>query len=504
MKEFIARNKFYLISYFVLAVIYFIGRITNLTDLPIFTDEAIYIRWGQIAKQDAAWRYIALTDGKQPLLIWLMMISLRLFSDPLFAGRIVSVLSGFGSMIGIGVLAYELFGKKRIALFSSLLYLTSPFTLMYDRMALMDSLVMFFSIWSLYLAIVLVRRIRLDIALLLAMSLGGGMLTKTSGFLSMYMLPITLLLFDYSRKNLKWQLLKWLGLVGLAAVLSQIYYSVLRLSPWFHMISEKDKTFIYPFNEWLLHPFQFYFGNMRGLIDWMSGYLTVPIIVLVFIAVLFIAKNWREKLLLLIWSLAPLNALALFGKVLYPRFILFMAMPLLILAAWSVNYLVNRLHKRYTGAILCALLLIYPVFVQLKIIFSIVTAPIPYSDQGQYINDWPAGWGIRESVDILERETERHEITVFTEGTFGLLPYGIEIYLVDDKNIKIIGLWPSPKTYTDEMNQTIATMPTYYIANQFQEFPEEWEGELIAEYQKGNRWNRKLRLYRLLPVLPRE
>ena len=49
--------------------LYFATRIPHLATLPIFTDEAIYIRWGQIAKNDAAWRFISLTDGKQPLFI---------------------------------------------------------------------------------------------------------------------------------------------------------------------------------------------------------------------------------------------------------------------------------------------------------------------------------------------------------------------------------------------------------------------------------------------------
>src|SRR3989344_4171474 len=90
-------------------VFYFTLRLTNLANLPIFTDEAIYIRWAQIAKQDASWRFIALTDGKQPLFVWTAMITLRLIADPLVAGRMVSVIAGFGSLAGIFFLGRELF-----------------------------------------------------------------------------------------------------------------------------------------------------------------------------------------------------------------------------------------------------------------------------------------------------------------------------------------------------------------------------------------------------------
>lgn len=47
-----------------LVAAYFFSRLVNLTLLPIFTDEAIYIHWTQIAEGDAAWRFISLVDGK--------------------------------------------------------------------------------------------------------------------------------------------------------------------------------------------------------------------------------------------------------------------------------------------------------------------------------------------------------------------------------------------------------------------------------------------------------
>jgi 4-amino-4-deoxy-L-arabinose transferase-like glycosyltransferase len=181
--------------------VYFISRLTNLTDLPIFTDEAIYIRWAQIGGNDPEWRFISLTDGKQPLFVWGIMAALRIFSDPLFAGRIVSVAAGFLSLIGIGVLAGTLFKNIKIGCIASLLYLTSSFSLMYDRLALMDSLLATFSIWSLYLLVLTVRHIRLDTALLLGMTIGGAVLTKTSGFISVYLMPFAALLFDFKQKN---------------------------------------------------------------------------------------------------------------------------------------------------------------------------------------------------------------------------------------------------------------------------------------------------------------
>ena len=49
---------------------YIVMRTVNLTKFPIFSDEAIYIHWAKVAWHDAAWRFISLTDGKQPLQTW--------------------------------------------------------------------------------------------------------------------------------------------------------------------------------------------------------------------------------------------------------------------------------------------------------------------------------------------------------------------------------------------------------------------------------------------------
>ena len=81
--------------------LYFITRLILLGNFPIFTDEAIYVRWAQIASNDAAWRFISLTDGKQPMLIWFGMIFVKFIQDPLTAVRLVSVVSGLFSLVGI-------------------------------------------------------------------------------------------------------------------------------------------------------------------------------------------------------------------------------------------------------------------------------------------------------------------------------------------------------------------------------------------------------------------
>lgn len=492
------------IGIFLLVVLYFFTRLFALTGLPIFTDEAIYIRWSQIGMRDANWRFISLTDGKQPMFTWIMMVLLKVFEsmDPLWAGRLTSVIAGFGTLVGVWFVAGELFRDKRVSWAASIGYILLPFSTWYDRVALYDSLVAAFAVWSLYLGIRLVRTFRLDTALLLGMVLGAGMLNKSSGFLSLYFLPATLLLFDWQSTE-KWKkLLRWIGLVMISAILSQVFYSVLRLSPFFHMVEQKDNVFIFSVSEWLNQPFRFLAGNLRGMFDWVRHYLTLP----VFIAVLLpLFTRWpknRERWFLYIWWALPFAALATFAKILYPRFIFFMMMPLLIVAASSAVMVWDMMKHRVARVLLIIVLLVPSLYMDWFIITNPVAAPIPESERGQFLDDWPAGYGVKEVVTYLSAEAAQQKIRVFTEGTFGLLPYAIEIYLVDNPNVHITGMWPLPESMPETMVSAASESATYFILNETQTKPN-WPMTLIGEYRKGMREDKRmLRFYRVDATVP--
>jgi len=484
-----------------LVAAYLVSRLFNLTGLPIFTDEAIYIRWSQIGLQDANWRFISLSDGKQPMFTWVMMVLLRVFDglDPLFIGRLTSVLAGLGTLLGLWVISYELFRDKRVAWMTSVMYIILPFSAWYDRVALYDSMVGTFAVWSLYLAVRLVRHVRLDTALILGMVLGGGMLNKSSGFLSLYFLPATLLLFDWQANNVWRRLVRWAGLVMVAAVLSQIFYSVLRLSPLFHMVGQKDNVFIFSVTEWLNQPFRFLAGNLRGMFDWLRNYMTIPVFIAAFVPMFVRWPKMRETWLLYFWWILPFVALANFAKILYPRFIFFMMLPLLMVSSYTMVSLWDRLKNRYMRLVLIAVLLLPSVYTTWFIVTQPKAAPIPLAERGQFIDDWPAGGGVKEVVMYLTAESAHQKIQVFTEGTFGLLPYSLEIYLVDKPNVKITGIWPLPPEIPQEIVRAASESATFFILNETQT-PPGWPMTLIGEYEKGNREDhKKLRFYRVNP-----
>ncbi len=504
--DFFKKHKFEIFVLVILAVIYFISRFYSILSLPIFTDEAIYIRWAQIAKQDASWRFISLTDGKQPMFVWLMMVSLRFIQDPLLAGRIVSVGAGFLTLIGMYFLGREVFKSNRIGLISSALYVVFPMSLVYDRMALYDGLVGSFAVWSLFLIIQLARKIRLDIALVLGMVVGGGVLTKTSAFFSIYLLPVSLILFDWKEKKINQRLAKWAFFSAIAIVLTYGFYSILRLSPYFYIITEKNANFVYPLKDWLDHPFNFFIGNWKAFWDWTNRYLTWPLLALA-LSSLFISKSFiREKIVLFLWFIIPIVALGLFGRTLYPRFIFFMILFLLPLIAFSVNNIYTRIKKPYLFITFIFLAFALAFKTDYLVLTDFTHAYIPVSDIRQYNSDWPAGGGVKESVEFFKKEAEKGKIYIATQGTFGLMPFAFEIYLVRNPNVTIEGFWPVDSEIPQKVLTKNKQVPTYFVFYQPCTecsvpgvAPTAWKQlKLIYQFKKEYR-NRYLSLYKVLP-----
>lgn len=197
------------------------------------------------------------------------------------------------------------------------------------------------------------------------------------------------------------------------------------------------------------------------------------------------------------WWFLPFAALANFAKILYPRFILFMMIPLLLVAAESAIEVWDRVKRPLVRMVFVGLLLVPSLIISYTIVANPIAAPIPLSDRYQYMDDWPAGGGVPEVVAYLQEAVRHEKITVYTEGTFGLMPSAIEIYLVDNPNIKIQGIWPLPPVIPDMVKAESLVRPTYLILNETQVAPFGWPLTLVGEYQKGNRVDRKLRFYRV-------
>ncbi len=459
-------------------------RIYNLTSLPIFADEAIYIRWAQIMRSEATLRFLPLSDGKQPLFMWIMIPFLKVIGDPLFAGRLTSVFTGIGSILGVFVASFILFRSKKLSLVASLIYSIVPYAIFFDRMALADSMLTMFGIWVFAFGLLLVKYQRLDLAMILGFVLGGALLTKSPA-LYFSLLLITLVIFVKSKK----EFVKYIVLLIPTYIIAYGIYNILRLGPNFGQLAARNMDYVYPLNHFLsspLDPFkpfldrskEFYWimGGGALFISWLLSYL------------LNFKKHFKDLLLLTAWFIGPILISSEFSKTMTARYVFF-SLPYFVIIA-SI-FLTNSIWK--IKVITYALFIIFisqSIIYDFKILTNPSSANLPRSERSGYLEEWTAGQGIKEISQYLKNLPKDEKFLVGTEGYFGTLPDGLQIYFGGLTNVNVIGvglqLEKIPSSLLDSKKSGNRTF--LVVNNERLHFvPNENDLKLIAEYPKAVR-----------------
>lgn len=219
--------------------------------------------------------------------------------------------------------------------------------------------------------------------------------------------------------------------------------------------------------------------------------MSIPWVVLVALSLIISKSYTKEKIVLLLYFLVPFFYLSFFGRTIYPRFIFFMTLPLLPLVAFSAVHVYQKIKNTLLAKMVLALLLILPLRADYFILFDFANAPIPKPDIHQYYTDWPSGLGVSQAVAFFKKEAEKGKIYVGTQGTFGLMPYSLEIFLVDNPNITIKGFWPIEPLLPKELEDARNKYPTYFVAYQpclscLQKgiAPRTWPLKIVLQVQK--------------------
>ena len=463
MMKYFSKNWVYILGgIFILAL--FSLRFFHLTIIPVFADEAIYIRWSQVMRVEETLRFLPLSDGKEPLFMWITIAFLKLIHDPLTAGRIVSVLSGLGTLIGTSFLTYLLFKNKKVALIAGLIYAVSPFSFFFDRMALVDSMLTMFGVWTFIFAYLAFTKERLDCAMLAGFALGGAWLTKSPALFFAIMLP-TLWFFIKSPKRL----VKIVPLTIVTLIIGYGMYNILRLGPNFELIASRNLDYVYPINHFLVSPFDPLKPFLIQSWQWLVAMGPWSLLVLGLAGYLINwKKSWKQLVILTIWFLGPIVVQCEFAKVLTARYILF-SIPFLVIIAASAF-----LEYRKKLLIVLALILVFFVgqslFFDYRLLFNPAKANLPRSERSGYLEEWTSGYGIKEvSVYLRNRlvSNPSTKIVVGTEGYFGTLPDGLEMYLNDVPKITIIGVGLGINTIPQSLIDAIkAGDETYLLINQ--------------------------------------
>jgi hypothetical protein len=212
---------------------------------------------------------------------------------------------------------------------------------------------------------------------------------------------------------------------------------------------------------------------------------------------LMIKADVRKFLFLAAWLLAPMMGTVLLARLFAPRYVIFVTPFILYFAIYALSQIKSL--KLTTFATLAFLIL--PLTLIGKLIVDPINYPYVSVDEG-YVNGWSAGNGTKQIADwAINRLRETGQpMTIFTEGTFGILPHGLELY-VDGRvpGMTITGLYPITIIPPSHALESVKTNPeTYLVLNNTQTTSQLPGLELIGEYHKFDPLY-TMRLYRVLP-----
>ena len=432
-------------SWFWLVIgLYLAFHLYKLTKLPVFADEAIYIRWAQLIIDDPQqYLFFPLNDGKTPLFIWFLVPFQFIFSDQLFAGRFLSVLVGLVQLVVIQKIIKKVGGSQLAQLAGLILTLILPFWFFHHRMALMDSLLSLFLSISWLFALDEQRHgsrrwlsyQHLKSFLFSGLFFGLALLTKIPALLFVPSLVITVFI---QTKKPQSQPIHRLADACLTIGVGLLVFASLKLHPAFAQLFSRGSDFLFTPEEIITQQeWRTVLTQLPKHLLAISKYLTWPILVLSLVP---LARD-KQRLaavshLSWLFFAAPIFLL---GKVVYPRYLLPVSIMLTVLSAIGIEILreeITQLAKKSFNRILLTSTLIGLVFAACLNSSRFITAqyfnpgetPFVQIDQTQYLQEWSAGYGVKPTQELISTLAKDKKVLVITEGYFGTLPDGLLLY----------------------------------------------------------------------------
>ena len=464
---------------------YFISRLINLDNLPIFNDEAMYLNWGRLIVENPKENlFISLTDGQQPFFLWLTAISYWLGkSSFLFYGRLISVLAGLGTMGLMYLIGKELFNRN-VGIISAFLYLMVPFTLWYDRLAVKDGFLMFLSALIFYFTLKQTKQKNWLPVLGAGLALGTALLTKSIAYFFVGLYPIIVLSTAGSGVYNSRSLHRSLYRIFLALFLAFFIQSLIYFSPLSDQIGPKNSVFLLSPSEILQLPFQLWRNNLYSTVTWWWQYYQIPILILGVIGFFRLLKEKeRCKLLTLsAWIGLPIVFEILTAKIYIPRYFLFTFVAFGIIVAYGFERILSLIKSRNFQIILFVLVFLPSLWLDKKILFKPAVAPLPQIERWQYFEGWPAGYGLTDLISFIQEEylQERKELLIITEKET-LVSSGLSLYLMDYSNLRIRRVFDLG-TELEEQSFPLPEKGKEILAviHHHQKIPDSWSVEEVA------------------------
>lgn len=395
------RSRWVAFAVLVLAV-YLASRWALLYRLPYFIDEGTHARFAYLGDHSLHDLFVSETIGKEPLLIWLAILLMKLGISSLTAVRLSSVISGALTIPIVWLLGARLAGNRTGAI-AAAGCVVLPFFLVHDAIGIMEPLLTLLLMAALYLEIRLAQRPALVTGIALGVVLAAAYLTKESGEIALALMPLSLVCFDWEAPDRRRRLIVWLGCVVIAVALTGAADLLLRSSAYYaNFQATRASAFLYPVRSLTLalaHPLRWWRVAWPVYRPALLGYVGAPTLVAALLGIgLRWRRDWRSALLITGWVVAMFGAAVLFPVSPYPRHILYLVPLLLIPAADAVvraaGWVSERVPGRLAGPLVAvgvALLLAPVLRLDARVLAHPASAPYPGADEVQYVTGPQAG-----------------------------------------------------------------------------------------------------------------
>ncbi len=456
MSKKLSVNFVQLIAVVGIGLFYLVTHFYQLTLLPVFADEAIYIRWAQLIIDDwSRYLFFPLNDGKTPFFIWLLVPFQYFFTDQLLAGRTLSGLIGLAQILLSGYLARQLGAREKTSWLVMILSSILPFWYFHHRMALIDGLMTLFITLTLIalvsiLSLTKKKQSRLPILIMVAgLTFGLALLTKIPAVLAVPGFYLFALFFNRNTRSDVWRLIN----ASVIAILGLTIFLLLKIHPAFGQLFSRGSDFLYPWREILFNGgWQKTLINIPTYFFYFVSYLGWPILLLNVYG-LFSPTQKKIQWLLMSSALTFSLPMMILGRVVYPRYYLPVALFLTISAALAIQEIIDlyinrqkKLTYQVGTAVIVVSLLTSILAISFNFIYPALTQadqiPFVSADRVQYLTEWSSGHGVKEVSNYLLQTARTRKVAAATEGFFGTLPDGVLLYLhnQDVTNLYVEGI----------------------------------------------------------------
>lgn len=409
----------------IISIIYLSLHVINLTLLPIFNDESIYLDWGWSHTHMPGQLYDALIDAKQPLMIWLLGLFQNFFGDPLFAGRFVSVLFGLIIMLGVFTLSKKI-ANTQVGVIAALVYSIIPIFVFYNRQALFEAAVASIGIWSCIALINIVRSPSTKNSIRLGIILGIGFFIKSSSLLFIASVIAILTFFILVQKRNV--LLKPFFLALTAFICTDF---LLFINPVFWETFSSNSRYAFTVSELFSFPFNAWMRNLSGFFEISFVFMTPLVFIASIVGMyLFFKQKLKNSSIFLLFFLIALALEIISGKTQSQRYLVSF-LPFLIIPASYVFYILWR------GAAWEKSIVIISCIVPLVVSLFLIATPESYIIQSEklskyadvgHIRGQTSGHGINEAVMYMNEQSKGQPSMVLFGFNIGNPESAVNLY----------------------------------------------------------------------------